>query len=99
MLLDTKPYPVINCSNIQYTESEITMLGGGGYANVYSGKSQDQDIAVKVFFSSINYSTGNNFHKEVLFLQQISHPYVVNLLGACLCPKLLLVLERAPLGS
>ena len=99
MLLDIKPSLVLNCSNILYTGSEISMLGGGGYAMVYSGKCINQDIAVKVFSSPINESNGNNLRKEVLLLQNINHPCVVNLLGACLCPKLSLVLERAPLGS
>ena len=74
------------------------LLGTGGFSNVYSGSYRGTPVAIK------RYSCGDRAYdeirKEVVMLQAFCHhPCVVRLVGACIAPSVVLVLEEAPLGS
>ncbi|KAK2647930.1 hypothetical protein Ddye_015419 [Dipteronia dyeriana] len=81
------------------TDSFKDKLGQGGYATVYKGKLEDdQLVAVKL----LNTSKGNgkDFINEVASICKTSHVNVVKLLGFCLeCNKRALIYELMPNGS
>ncbi|KAJ0007008.1 hypothetical protein Pint_29157 [Pistacia integerrima] len=87
--------------------SKSEFLGEGGFGQVYKGFIDDnlrpglkaQPVAVKVL--DLNGSQGHReWLAEVIFLGQLKHPHLVNLIGYC-CEDdhRLLVYEYMPLGN
>ncbi|XP_062087827.1 putative receptor-like protein kinase At1g72540 [Humulus lupulus] len=93
--------------NITYNFSKSNFLGEGGFGQVYKGFIDDQvrpglkaqSVAVKVLDLD-----GKQGHREwlaeVIFLGQLKHPHLVNLIGYCCEDEhRLLVYEFMPRGS
>jgi len=60
-------------------------------------------VAVKVFNASLAELNGTTpthlIRQEVSILCCLSHPHIISLVGVCVRPKPMLLLEYAPLGS
>ncbi|KAF4399352.1 hypothetical protein G4B88_022435 [Cannabis sativa] len=93
--------------NITYNFSKTNFLGEGGFGQVYKGFIDDkvrpglkaQSVAVKVLDLD-----GKQGHREwlaeVIFLGQLKHPHLVNLIGYCCEDEhRLIVYEFMPRGS
>ena len=87
---------------------EIQGNGGGmgaGCSSTFAAPSPclEQAVAVKAFSlktAEMNgISTNQLVRQEVSILSRLNHPNIVHLVGVCLRPKPLLVLEYAPFGS
>ena len=98
LLRDLDPRFLLKSSDIN---NKTELLGRGGEASVYAGTYQGLPVAIKKYsegsqLDSIKFS---ELRKEVLMLQKLYHPCLVNLIGVCIHPTMDVVLERAPLGS
>lgn len=77
------------------------LIGEGGFADVYKGKLDGRDVAIKKFkLSFLNDHELEDFYNEAKILFKANHPSIVRLLGICDEPKnICLVLEYLPQGS
>ncbi len=85
---------------------EITLsvddeLGRGGFASVYLGTYNQQQVACKKFhIASMREVAKRDFIKEVETIYKLDHPNVIKVLGACMEPKnFIILLEYAAGGS
>ena len=72
------------------------VIGGGGFALVYGGRWRGRAVACKALFDPrCDASLRQEFMDELLVMNQLVHPNVVELLGACIePPKMIFVMER-----
>ena len=84
-------------TNIVYNEDSDSLLGRGGFGNVYHGEYKGKPVAVKKYVTSKE-EAFKELRSEAKMLQKLHHPCLVCLVGVCLNPHAL-VLEEAPLGS
>uniref|UniRef100_A0A383VB93 Protein kinase domain-containing protein n=1 Tax=Tetradesmus obliquus TaxID=3088 RepID=A0A383VB93_TETOB len=85
--------------NIPYADLDVQdQIGGGGYSLVYRGLWHGTPVAVKRWFNpQLQEEVQEEFRQEVMTLQQLRHPHVVQFLGACMKPpSLCLVTEYMP---
>ena len=89
------------CSqDIIYQENEASLLGKGGYAEVYQGTYKGKkSIAIKKYLSRFSEQILCDFHFEAKIHCQLQHPCIVDFIGVCVQPLMTLVLEKAPLNS
>ena len=80
-----------------YVEDTNSLLGRGGYGNVYHGQYKGKSVAIKKYICSLE-DAFKELRSEAMMLQNLHHPCLVCLVGVCLNPYAL-VLEEAPLGS
>ena len=85
--------------SIRYDELELNqtdVIGGGGFALVYGGFFEGEAVACKALFDPrCDESLRQEFMDELLVMGQLTHPNVVELLGACIePPKMVFVMER-----
>ena len=100
LLLDINPKFLLDSSEIEYDDNEASLLGEGGFAKVYLGKCRKQSVAIKVFTErNSNAALLEDLRREAMLLQKFHHPCIVSLVGICTHPRIMLVLEEAPLGS
>ncbi|KAH9122715.1 hypothetical protein AeMF1_006089 [Aphanomyces euteiches] len=82
-----KPW-MLAMDDVQFDPNdESTFLGKGGFASVYKGKYQGQEVAVKRF-TAIEIADSDDleklFVKEIKAWKDISHePYILSLFGIC----------------
>ncbi|XBI95698.1 hypothetical protein VPH35_032104 [Triticum aestivum] len=81
----------------RFTNNYETMLGRGGFGEVYEGVLEDKSmVAVKKFI----YNVKENFAKELIVHREINHKNVVRLVGYCVDENALMVVtEYIPKGN
>ena len=94
--IDTKF--LLKAADIMYEEDESSLLGVGGYGKVYRGKCLGKSVAIKKYITK-NEKAFATLRSESKFLQKSHHPCLVCLVGVCVHPFMVLVLEEAPQGS
>ena len=100
LLQDINSEYVLCPQDIIYQENEASLLGKGGYAEVYQGKFKDEkSIAVKKYLSRFSEQVLCEFHFEAKIHCQLQHPCIVDFIGVCVQPLMTLVVEKAPLNS
>lgn len=71
-------------------------LGSGGSAQVYRGSWQGQEVAIKKISGVAHLE---EMTKEINALRSLRHPRLVNFIGACIQPPLLLVVTEMMSGG
>jgi serine/threonine protein kinase len=83
--------------------SPSSLLGKGGFGEVYKAIYDNRTVAVKLFYphmAEMHNTTPNQLiRQEISILSQLDHPYIIRLEGVCLRPKPMMILEFAGLGS
>ena len=74
------------------------ILGRGLYATVYRGRWRFVDVAVKKFNPGCQPTDRVHMRKEIDILVKMHHPHIVQILGVCWNP-FMLVLEYMPRGN
>ena len=95
LLQDIDAKFLLKKEDIIYEEDEASLLGKGGYGDVYPGKCHGKAVAIKRYLSC----AFTELQSEAKMLQQLYHPCIICLEGVCVYPKMALVLELAPLGA
>ena len=89
--------------HLSYSELDFNdrspLLGTGGFSNVYRASYRGTSVAVKKYGCGGAVKAFRELRKEVVMLQRFQHPCIVRLVGLCIHPSMLLVMEEAPLGS
>lgn len=83
--------PVNNHNIKNFTEDDIkritkncsTLIGNGGFGEVYQGVLDDNLVAVKILKNYISPNLKEGFDKEITIHGQINHMNAVRLLGYC----------------
>lgn len=83
--------PVNNHNIKKFTEDDIkritnncsTLIGKGGFGEVYQGVLDDNHVAVKILKNYISPNLKEGFDKEITIHGQINHMNAVRLLGYC----------------
>ena len=86
---------------VEFSRSKESLLGEGGFGQIYRGTYRDQCVAVKLYSNQSNEKYGSwmkDLITESKILQQLHHPCLICMVGVCINP-MALVLEVAPLGS
>lgn len=89
------PAPIINDSELEFTEK----LGAGSSGKVYKGLYKGNEVAIKVLKSMTETKEIEEFKKEFQIMSAIRSKYVVYFHGAVLEPKLCMVMEYCSRGS
>jgi serine/threonine protein kinase len=81
----------------RFTNNYETILGKGGFGEVYEGVLEDKSmVAVKRFICNVK----ENFAKELIVHREINHKNVVRLVGYCVDENaLMMVTEYIPKGN
>ncbi len=92
-----QPRHRVNWADVQLS----TQIGEGAYANVYEGTWQNMVVAVKEMkLQEASETQVNDFLTEVTVLASLSHPNVIDFIGACTDPAhLAILLEFMPGGD
>jgi tRNA A-37 threonylcarbamoyl transferase component Bud32 len=90
---------VDNAATVTFVDFEKVAIGNkigvGAFGEVYKGKWNKLDVAVKRLLVRLNNDeTINSFLKEVSLLGKLSHPNVVQLLGVSLTPNDMYILTE-----
>ncbi|GAX84108.1 hypothetical protein CEUSTIGMA_g11531.t1 [Chlamydomonas eustigma] len=86
-------------SQIPFEDLEIQdQIGGGGFSLVYRGLWKGTPVAIKKWFDpNATEQLMQDFREEVMTLQTLRHPNVLQYLGACMMPpNLIMVTEHMP---
>lgn len=86
-------------SQIPFEELEMQdQIGGGGFSLIYKGSWKGTPVAVKKWFDpNATDQLMQEFREEVMTLQALKHPNVLQFLGACMKqPNLCMVTEILP---
>lgn len=84
---------------IPYEELDIQdQIGGGGFSLVYRGLWKGTPVAIKKWFDpNATDEMMQEFREEVMTLQQLRHPNIMQFLGASMIPpNLCMVTEHLP---
>jgi len=89
---------------ISHHDLEFTKeLGSGTSATVFKGLYRQNNeaikVAIKVLRSQQKDTTLDDFKKEFQIMNAVRSPHIVEFLGACLEPRICIVLEYCSLGS
>ena len=98
LLQDIDPNFLLTADDISYQEDQASLLGKGGYGKVYRGKYQNKFVAIKKYITRSE-DAFMELRSEAKLLQQLHHPCLICLVGVCMHPNMVLVLEEAPLKS
>ena len=98
LLQDIDPNFLLTADDISYQEDQASLLGKGGYGKVYRGKYQNKFVAIKKYITRSE-DAFMELRSEAKLLQQLHHPCLICLVGVCMHPNMVLVLEVAPLKS
>eukprot|EP00775_Hariotina_reticulata_P007364 gene7364-7575_t len=85
--------------HIPYEDLDVQdEIGGGGWSIVHRGSWRGTPVAIKRWFNpNLQEDVQDEFRQEVMTLQQLHHPHIVQFLGACMKPpNLCLVTEHLP---
>jgi len=74
-------------------------LGSGTSGTVYQGLYKGETVAIKVLKTEQSQKEQEEFKKEFQIMSAIKSPYIVFFFGACLEPKLCMVMELCVHGS
>eukprot|EP01117_Protostelium_nocturnum_P012712 TRINITY_DN4691_c0_g1_i3.p1 TRINITY_DN4691_c0_g1~~TRINITY_DN4691_c0_g1_i3.p1 ORF type:complete len:937 (-),score=335.21 TRINITY_DN4691_c0_g1_i3:142-2952(-) len=85
----------IDHSDLEFTKK----LGSGTSGKVYQGLFKGKEVAIKVLKDIESSESMEEFKKEFLIMRAMNSPQVVQLHGACLEPKLSMVMELCSRGS
>ena len=97
---DINPKYFLHPQDINYQENEASLLGKGGYAEVYQGIfKNEKSIAIKKYLSRFSEQVLYELHFEAKIYCQLQHPCIVNFIGVCVQPLMTLVVEKAPFNS
>jgi len=80
--LVTVPYAKL----VEATRDFFDALGKGGFGEVYKGRMDEADIAVKVLSRENDRNAYESFRRELTFLAQLDHPNVVPLHAVSMDP-------------
>jgi len=80
---------VINPNDLEYT----LKLGSGSSGKVYKGLYKGKEVAVKVLRAITTQSQLDEFKKEFQIMSSIRSSFMVTFYGACIEPKLCMVME------
>ncbi|KAJ1277923.1 hypothetical protein BS78_04G039900 [Paspalum vaginatum] len=95
--LECRIYTADDIANATNHFSDELKVGEGGYGPVYKATLDDTLVAVKILYSNVTQGL-KQFRQEVELLNNIRHPNMVHLVGAC--PEYgCLVYEYMPNGS
>jgi ankyrin repeat protein len=89
------PAPIINDSELEFTEK----LGAGASGKVYKGLYKGDEVAIKVLKSMTETKEIEEFKKEFMIMSAIRSKSVVYFYGAVLSPRLCMVMEYCSRGS
>lgn len=93
-ILTSNEMNVIEYKDLEFTE----LLGTGTSGDVYRGVYRGDELALKVLHKDRS-SKMSEFASEFKIMSAIRSPYVVSFYGACMRPKMILVLEYCSGGS
>ena len=99
---DIDPKYLLHPQDIAYQEDEASLLGKGGYAKVYQGVYKGtRSIAAKKYLSQFNDSEQIlcELYYEAKMHSRLKHPCIIEFIGVCLQPLMVLLVEKAPLNS
>ena len=97
---DINPEYVLHHQDVAYQENEASLLGKGGYAEVYQGVFKDtRSIAAKKYLSRFSEQVLCELHFEAKMHCRFKHPCIIDFIGVCLHPLMVLLVEKAPLNS
>ena len=101
MLLQDISHDLMLCvQDISYERNNDSLLGRGGYAEVYRGTFKGKTpVAVKHYLSRSREAVFRELRSEATIHCQLRHPCILNLIGYCVQPMMALVFEAAPLNS
>jgi serine/threonine protein kinase len=85
----------IEPSDLEFTKK----LGSGTGGKVYQGLYKSKEVAIKVLKEMTQDDQIQEFKKEFHIMSAIKSPHVVMFYGACLEPKLCMVMEMCSRGS
>ncbi|KAL4589482.1 hypothetical protein LXL04_002389 [Taraxacum kok-saghyz] len=77
-----KKYTITEIESATESFSKTKVVGEGAYGKVYKCEIDRTPVAIKVLWSDTS-EKKREFLKEVEILSQLSHPHIVQLLGAC----------------
>ena len=92
---------VLDFNKLKFVKEKESLLGKGGFGEVYRGTYEKRAVAIKLYTSE-GINGGESFKElrsESKVLQQLIHPCVVCMVGVTLKSTMSLVLELAPEGS
>ena len=98
---DLDPEFLLDPTEIVYKQEKEALLGTGKFGEVHHGKYKGRGVAIKSYAvkGSRAEEGFKHMHSESKFLQQLCHPYIVNMIGITIQPTMLLVMEEVPEGS
>ena len=97
---DINPECVLHPQDIAFQASDASLLGKGGYAEVYQGVFKGtRSIAVKKYLSRYTDQVLLELHFEAKMHCRFKHPCIIDFIGVCLQPLMVLLVEKAPLNS
>ena len=100
LLKDMNSDLLLTTEDVSYQKDEHSLLGTGGYAKVYRGWFKgSKPVAIKKCLSHQSSDALSELRSEVIIHYQLNHPCIVNLVGVCVQPAMVLVFEEAPLNS
>lgn len=85
---DSESWLIRDSTELEFTE----LLGSGTSGKVYKGLLRGNKVAIKVF-KSVDQAAVKVFKKEFAIMRVINSEYVVHFFGACLEPKICVVME------
>eukprot|EP01119_Soliformovum_irregulare_P008211 TRINITY_DN2129_c0_g1_i1.p1 TRINITY_DN2129_c0_g1~~TRINITY_DN2129_c0_g1_i1.p1 ORF type:complete len:803 (+),score=234.55 TRINITY_DN2129_c0_g1_i1:116-2410(+) len=85
---------------LDHSELEFAVkLGSGTSGTVFKGLYKGADVAIKVLKTEQSQKELEEFKKEFQIMSSIQSPYLVFFFGACLHPRLCMVMELCSRGS
>lgn len=95
----TNEFKERNAWTISQKELEFTKeLGSGSFGKVFKGLFKGKKVAIKVL-KVLNEASYAEFKKECQVMSAIDSPHVIKFYGACLDPKICLVIEYCKRGN
>lgn len=86
---------MIETSSLEFT----TKIGSGTSGTVYKGIFEGETVAIKLLKTNQTQKELEEFKKEFHIMASIRSPYIVFFFGACLKPKMCMVMEMMSRGS
>ena len=102
LLADLDSTFLLDFEELHFNKEEESLLGIGGFGEVYRGKHKNREVAIKFYTATDSCDIDRSFRElrsESKVLQQLHHPCLVCMVGVTVNPTMSLVLEVAPKGS
>ena len=98
LLQDIDAEFLLKASDVLYDDDRSSQIGEGGYGKVYRGRCKSKSVAIKKYLTRSE-EAFIELRREATLLHKHHHPCLVCLVGVCVHPSTMLVLELAPMGS